>query len=872
MKIKISKEKNPIIEYAHGFLSRYLMTHKRQIATVVLIVYSLLVFLAGILVHKTDVIEEKIKPAMKKRRVFLKHLAKGMFLARPERIVIDIAHTDFQKLEYKRQVALERNKLVVDADDFVPATIRYKGKSVRVMLRLKGDHTDHLVGEKWSFRIKVRGNEALFGMKQFSIQHPKTRNYIYEWIYHELLKREGLAFLRYDFIEVTLNGKDLGVYALEEFFEKHLIENSRYREGPIIRFDESVMWDELLQRGEIVNSGTYLSSAIDAFQTRKTLGDPVKRMQFMKAMGLLESFRKGELRASEVFDVKKLAIFLAVSDLMGAQHATLWINMRFYFNPITARLEPIGFDGNSGIPIENICLKADEAYETIGRQKSILQSFYTALSSDAEFFRAYISELERVSTPHYAENLFNEIEDELESNLNILYKEFPHYNFSKDIFYHNQHIINVTLDPVKTLHAYFRAAHDEGIELELGNIQLMDTEVLSLSYRNETVLTPSEKIILPGKIMSKPVEHRSIKFLFPEGFSWQGKDISDLKLNCRIFGTSRDRTENIIPHVHLERSYLDSDLLREKPNAGEFDFIYLDEATKKIIILPGEWRLKKTLIVPKGFTFMCSDNIRIDLTNNASIVSYSPLQFLGTKEGPVVIHSSDSTGHGLIVMADGARSILKNVIFENLAAPKKPGWELTGAVTFYESPVDIYRCSFLANHDSDDALNIVRSEFNICGTLFSRTFADAFDCDFGKGRVSDSSFIQCGNDGIDVSGSVVAIVNVFVDGTSDKGISVGESSNVTIDETEIKNSNIGVAVKDSSIADIFKVNVSDSNVGFAVYRKKPEYGPAEIRAQSSDLKNIKKDYLVEEGSSLKVDKIDIKAKEKGVYNLLYGEE
>ena len=106
-------------------------------------------------------------------------------------------------------------------------------------MRLKGDWTDHLFGDKWSFRIKVKGDNTLFGMKQFSIHHPRARNFIYEWLYHQALKREGVLSLRYDFIEVTLNGKNLGVYALEEHFEKRLIEHNQYREGPIIKFTAS---------------------------------------------------------------------------------------------------------------------------------------------------------------------------------------------------------------------------------------------------------------------------------------------------------------------------------------------------------------------------------------------------------------------------------------------------------------------------------------------------------------------------------------------------------------------------------------------------------------------------------------------------------
>ena len=871
MRIKISDKKNPIVEYAAGFLSRYLKTHKRQLAVTMLVVYSLLVFLAGILVHKTDVIEERIKPAIKKKRVFLKHLVRGMFLARPERIIIDIAHKDFQKLEYKRQIALELNNLATEEDDLVPATIRHNNKTVKVKLRLKGDHTDHIEGRKWSFRIKVRGNETLFGMKVFSIQHPDTRNYIYEWLFHKILKREGLIALRYDFINVTVNGKDLGIYAIEEFFEKRLIEHNEYREGPIIRFDEAMFWQESMYAGRTGESGSYLSSPIDAFQTQRTLEDPVKRQQFIRAVSLLESFRKGDLSAGHAFDLEKLAVFFAVSDLMGAEHATHWINMRFYFNPITARMEPIGFDAEC-FPISKLCLQSWRDMYASDRSRGVLDNLYIALLSDKEFYQKYIKELERVSGPDYLNKFFNETEDELEKKLNIIYKEFPYYNFSKDIYHNNMHIINTTLNPTKILHVYLYKIYSDGIELELGNIQSMDAEALSVSYKDSIMLEPLERLVFTGKDATQPVEYKKVKFFFPEGFEWGGdKSVADLRLDCRIFGAAQDRREVIFPYVHLDKAYIDSDLVRRRPNVEEFEFMAVDDDAKNIIVLPGEWTIARNLIIPEGFTVKCSEATRIDLLNGANIISYSPLQFIGTKEEPITIYSRDSTGHGMLVMGGQRRSVLKNVIFKNLAAPMQGDSGITGAVTFYESPVEIHGCKFLGNR-SEDGLNIVRSEFSIDDTLFGYTFSDAFDCDFTKGTITNSSFIQCGNDGIDLSGSVVEMEDIFIDGAGDKGVSVGEASNVRINEIRIENSNIAMASKDSSVINVTNMDISDCKMGLAVYMKKSEFGPAEINIDSFSFRGIDKVYLIEKGSKVTLDKINIKSNEKDVYVLLYGKE
>ena len=155
---------------------------------------------------------------------------------------IDIKFKNLQKLIAKREQALEVGVLVKGKDDYVPAEIRFQGESYKIKMRLKGDWTDHLEGDKWSFRVHVKGDNHLLGMSRFSIQHPRTRNFESEILFFEALKKEGILVPRYFFVEVILNGKNIGLMALEEHFTKELLESQRRREGVIIRFDEDMFW------------------------------------------------------------------------------------------------------------------------------------------------------------------------------------------------------------------------------------------------------------------------------------------------------------------------------------------------------------------------------------------------------------------------------------------------------------------------------------------------------------------------------------------------------------------------------------------------------------------------------------------------------
>src|SRR3989344_1219704 len=270
----------------------------------------------------------------------------------PKKMYIDIGFIDYGKLAKQRDEALRNGILITTENDWVPAIITYGKDKVDVKLRLKGDWTDHLAGKKWSFRIKVKGNNNLDGMSVFSIQNPKTRVYLSEYLYLEALKREGVLAPRYQFINVFINGDNKGVYALEEHFETQLIERNNQREGVFIKFNEdeyrSFQAQELQASGSSVLTRDFYSvSDIDTFDTDPVLDDPVKKEQFTRARNLLESFRIGKLKTHEVFDTDKLANYYALTTVLGTIHGGGWHNIRFYYNPVTSLLEPIGYDGSA---------------------------------------------------------------------------------------------------------------------------------------------------------------------------------------------------------------------------------------------------------------------------------------------------------------------------------------------------------------------------------------------------------------------------------------------------------------------------------------------------------------------------------------------
>ena len=784
-----------------------------------------------------------------------------------EKLFIDVKFADFQKIRFKREQALESGVLFTDDSDFVPAQIRYKKQVIPVKLRLKGDSPDHWDDEKkLSYRIQTKGNHTLFGLTRFSIQHPKTRNYINEWVYHQAMKHEDIVSLRYDFIEVNLNGEDLGIYALEEHFSKELLEANQRREAPILKFNENCFWNMIelkwtdLSQEEI--QGLYYDSLIEPFQWNKIQGEDTLKQQYLRAETMLAEFRSGKLKTSDVFDIEKLSTYFALVDLLGAEHGSRWINLRFYFNPITSRLEPIAFDGDAGVKTRSLILELalDYSYQEY--------SFYRLFFSDPIFLESYVGKLEEVSDPKYLDELFNLLDVDIREKNNLLRKEFPRYSFKKEPFYQNQEFIRRKLAPRSTVRGFLAEtinASGFSVTVEIINIQAMPVEILGVTYNNNTYLdiVGGSVVLMPGLTNRVPNSSKLEFHTDKTGIEDDALLPSKLKIHYRIMGLAENEYEPLARWMHTK-----IDLTYGVGNLSNYDFIVRDEDSGAYKINKGNWTINKLITIPENTSLVGSSETIIDLTDGGGIISHSPIYFIGNEYHPFKITSSDSSGVGILVLNAEKTSELKHAVIENQGAINNSGWILTGAVTFYESPVSIEN-TWITNSRSEDAVNIVRSNFLIIDSLITDSESDALDVDFSVGQIKRSYFIGSGNDGVDFSGAIVDIEDCLFKNVGDKGVSVGEKSNVFGRNLRINDAFIGVASKDDSELRIDDLFIDNASYGLAAYQKKPEFGPASIQVNVINMSNTKTDFMIEVDSMITVDRVTHTGNIDTVYSRLY---
>ncbi|MEL6863156.1 MAG: CotH kinase family protein [Bacteroidota bacterium] len=805
-------------------------------------------------------------------------------LALPPKLNLKIQSEELAKLRRKRAEAMRVGLLEREEKDWVKARIESGGNKEELLsayLRLKGDWLDHLVGDKWSFRIKLRKENTWNRMMNFSIHTPEARSHLHEWVLHQLFEREDVLTTRYDFVQVDLNQKPLGIYAYEEHFDKLLVEYKHRREGPIVKFIEDGFWAGIKRQLEQVDGVDYdidqsvrlmETAEIKPFKEGKIAASEVLSKQYELAQSLLHQYRYGLKSVEEIFDIDRLARYYAICDLMGAYHGLAWHNQRFYYNPVLSRLEPIGFDGFASYVGNRKSLLGQGAFNQRRIDEERLDN---KLFLDQKFTRLYIQYLYQYSSKEYVERFMAEIEEGLASREILLQQEFTDYRFDREKMRQNCHRVHLMILPHDqlSLRAYTSDKSTFSKKLKIANTHSLPIQLIGYGPKanrmTDTLESPMIFEAFTPRLVKQAIEANTESNMVLDTFSgstaWQAYREQEFISYSEL--PVKPSTQYLFYQLLGLDSIFQSPIsiwdipLPQIPNQELLSTVQLQRnpiynvSDQMIYFKAGEHQVSRPLIIPKGYQVIFEAGTSIDLINQAFLLSYSPIFMYGTEEAPITILSSDQTGMGFTVLQAGKESKLKHAIFDHLNTLNYKNWTLTGAVSFYESDVSIDRCVFRNNH-CEDALNIIRSEFSLNNSLISHTFADGLDADFCKGYIGRTRVEHTGNDGMDVSGSNIIIDNCQLQFCGDKGVSVGEESDVTIFSIDISDSGLAIASKDLSVLVIEDINLSNCELGFTAFQKKPEYGGANIIVNQYKANNIKRLYNIQAKCALQlVDKV-----------------
>jgi hypothetical protein len=292
---------------------------------------------------------------------------------------------------------------------------------------------------------------------------------------------------------------------------------------------------------------------------------------------------------------------------------------------------------------------------------------------------------------------------------------------------------------------------------------------------------------------------------------------------------------------------------------SQHSYIKVDKKRNILRVKSGQWQVDSWLVVPEGFELLLSEGTTLNFKSSAGLLARGPVTIKGTKDSPVIlqgIRSSTKANYwqGIVVINSKSPSHWSHVKIKNTKGIKNNDWVVTAGVTFYESDIYLKNVTFSENR-CEDALNIIRSNFDLMEVDIKNAISDGLDADFSNGAVTGGIFKNLGyaggGDGIDLSGARVTITGTQFLNIADKAISVGEESYLTSDKLSIQKVGVGIVSKDGSHATVQNSKIMGTKLaGLMAYTKKPIYPAATLHAKDITFKNSTPNALVQNGNKV----------------------
>jgi len=240
---------------------------------------------------------------------------------------------------------------------WIPATFIHEDEPYEVRLRLRGDLPVHWRGSKQSYRVKFK-RRPFQGRREINLIVPWDKHYAVEWLQTRVAEDLGLLFFPSEFVNLTINGEDAGLYFENEHPTRDYLERNGRMASSIFTFGAN--WTLYFGKSyhhiafSLPGSATTPPvESIGQIKQRATYdgGNPeYARKQLAYLLELYELLTEGSAedvaaRAGYYLDLEKFARFVALQDFFGTTHGmALNDNTRLYLDPTSGKFEFIPWD------------------------------------------------------------------------------------------------------------------------------------------------------------------------------------------------------------------------------------------------------------------------------------------------------------------------------------------------------------------------------------------------------------------------------------------------------------------------------------------------------------------------------------------------
>ena len=756
---------------------------------------------------------------------------------------------------------LEENKV------YVPGKFVADGREYDVEVRYRGGGFPHWSEAKKSLRLKFSKNNLFESQSQINLIIPLERGYIAEEFNNFRAKRLGLIVPKSKFVTISLNGDKPALYWEVEHFTKEFVETGEWS-GDANLYAEGDFWQQQIY----TDLGYWKKFLTDPTQASKN-----NYSEFNRFLNTLNN-SSDEFFNENIFNIIDKENFYAWnihSILAGSTHQDYAHNFRVYFDKSVGKLKIIPWDlmlynnakttlGNS----EGIEANMNPLAQRIFINQQFLQErndrlwLYLKdpnnLQEELSYFdelyltvqKAFYDDPVRNRSYGFFEKFVLGTRTALENNFNrfrLLFIEGEaSYLLENSLNNDNLNLIiahSDSLAPVYLFEFYIEFAKDQELipfEVYADGRKICEYTENSLDLKKNRVKVKCNKHNLNPLVTSfnvnedNPVVYYAYRIYRARKkqdaltiVSKQKIDFqSILKIKAKIKNSYTDNTlDEVEGYIVDNTEFANFEDISKTPQefVSSNPRFYLNFA-KEIVLPSGLYIFSENIVIPRNTKLIILPGAQINLTNDASFISYSPVSAIGTATNKIYIRGeSDGLGENFGVLDNKGLSKFEYVEFSGGGESTVNGAFFSGMLAIHHAD-SIVKHSIFRDAQGDDALNIKYASSTISYNLFADNSADAIDYDFSGGTIEHNKFIDNGNDGIDTSGSDVLIQYNYIATSGDKCMSIGEKSTSVIFNNVLNNCLIGIEVKDLSTPIIINNVIVNNDIGINEYQKKPIFG------------------------------------------------
>ena len=174
---------------------------------------------------------------------------------------------------------------------------------------------------------------------------------------------------------------------------------------------------------------------------------------------------------------------------------------------------------------------------------------------------------------------------------------------------------------------------------------------------------------------------------------------------------------------------------------------------------------------------------------------------------------------------------------------------LTGCISF----INIYfdNIDLTANNSNcEDAINLINTSGKINTIFVQNSFSDALDADFSELKINNLKISKANNDCADFSAGKYELIKLDLNNCGDKGVSIGEKSNVKISNINVNNVDVGIATKDSSTLSLKNASFQNLRTCISAYNKKQEFHGGFIKVKNFNCKKFTNKFEIDKVSKI----------------------